>query len=473
MTRGLRRDQTGITEEMVRAYGELVFEMSHNLQVRRGDAVRLLDWERIEARREGAGLADVQIAERLGLTREQVTHIRLAMERRKFRRTSYHRLYDLGGGRRYRAERYTPPEERFAFGADALALRKALAFDPDDAARYIRDGSWNADTVGAWLERRAVETPDLAAVVDREADETITFAALRARAARIAGGLHRVGVTKGEVVALGLASALDFVACFHAVAMLGAVCCPLPPRLAADGLAAALRRARARALVGDGPEGETLAGLLGADPVHDVDPAPVATDPVLHLFAAWTDEPRRGVVHSHQTLLANVRAAAPRFGFGAGDRVTPEVPMWAPFGLWSMLVALHAGATLVGSGETADGSVARLPDAAGRVTGALCLAETMVALVGDGRDGALGSTVPGIEARSVRADGEVVADGEAGELQLRGCSVVPCYFDDDAANRAGFSGDGWLRAGLTVRIDADGAVDAAESGADQRAASRV
>ena len=39
MTRGLKRSQIGISEEMIQTYGESIFEMSHNIQVRRGDAV--------------------------------------------------------------------------------------------------------------------------------------------------------------------------------------------------------------------------------------------------------------------------------------------------------------------------------------------------------------------------------------------------------------------------------------------------
>ena len=97
MTRGLGRSQIGVTEQMVETYGETIWQLCHNVQVRRGDPVRELDWAAIEANREGTGLSDTEIAERIGLTREQVLYIRVLLERQKFRRHHYYRLYELGG----------------------------------------------------------------------------------------------------------------------------------------------------------------------------------------------------------------------------------------------------------------------------------------------------------------------------------------------------------------------------------------
>ena len=77
MTRGLSRSQIGVTEQMVDTYGETIWRLCHNVQVRRGDPVRELDWAAIEANREGTGLSDTEIAERIGLTREQVLYIRV------------------------------------------------------------------------------------------------------------------------------------------------------------------------------------------------------------------------------------------------------------------------------------------------------------------------------------------------------------------------------------------------------------
>ena len=123
MTRGLNRRQIGLTEAMVAAYGDTVWELSHNVQLRIGDPVRRLDWKEIDRQRPGTGMSDGQIAERIGLTRDQVTHIRLLLEHRRFRREHYHRLLGLGGGRRFRAERFEGPERRRPLSDAAMALR--------------------------------------------------------------------------------------------------------------------------------------------------------------------------------------------------------------------------------------------------------------------------------------------------------------------------------------------------------------
>jgi non-ribosomal peptide synthetase component E (peptide arylation enzyme) len=59
----------------------------------------------------------------------------------------------------------------------------------------------------------------------------------------------------------------------------------------------------------------------------------------------------------------------------------------------------------------------------------------------------VGRATRGSEARIADADGRPVPAGQEGELQVRGCSVFPGYFDNDAANADAFAPDGWLRTG--------------------------
>ena len=105
MTRGLTRQQIGVTEELIETFGDTIFRMSHNYQERRGDPCRERNWEEVERQRENMGLADVQIAEKIGLTRDQVLFIRTMLERRRFRRGHYARLLELGFGKRASSSR--------------------------------------------------------------------------------------------------------------------------------------------------------------------------------------------------------------------------------------------------------------------------------------------------------------------------------------------------------------------------------
>ena len=97
-------EQYGVSEDMVAELGNQIFDLSHNKQTRLGDPVRGLDWDAIEAGREGMGLTDGAFAERLNLEVEQVTFIRALVECRRFNPGHYKRIYKLGGGKRYRPD---------------------------------------------------------------------------------------------------------------------------------------------------------------------------------------------------------------------------------------------------------------------------------------------------------------------------------------------------------------------------------
>jgi acyl-CoA synthetase (AMP-forming)/AMP-acid ligase II len=70
--------------------------------------------------------------------------------------------------------------------------------------------------------------------------------------------------------------------------------------------------------------------------------------------------------------------------------------------------------------------------------------------------GSIGPLVPGTEARVVDVTtGDDGGPGSPGELLVRGPQVMKGYLHNDAAT-AGALGDGWLRTGDVVTVDADG-----------------
>lgn len=547
MTRGLKRDQIGVSEEMIQAYGPTVFELSHNYQVRRGDPVRELNWEEIEKQRDGAGISDIEIARKLGLSHDQATYIRTIMERRRFNRHNYHRLYDLGGGRRFRAERFVPHAERFTFRPEAMALRKALDFDPRVSSKHLRLGHWNGDTVSAWLAKWTDETPDAVAVRSGAGD--LTYGALDDKSLRLANSLLDIGVRRGDAVAIQLPNTEAFVVAYFAITRLGGVVSTMHMPYRAGEMEPLLRHAGARTvlcggatdaydapatmlalrdrvdtlehvIVADGaaPDGAlSLEALIAGGSMAEIANPPVASDPAILCFTSGTSAAPKAVVHAYHTLLSNNRIAAPIYNMTDDDVVLGGPPFTHAFGLCVLNFTLMAGATsllmpaftppgliqLIETGkptvlfvapahvaacqkagllETGDLSSVRIAT----ISGSACPSEVAYALENAMPNGAvgqmwgmtecfmglhtpfdgpaaircetLGSSTPSFEARMVSPEGAILADGEEGELEIRGCSVIAGYFANEEANRLAFTGDGWFRTGDLAMRDADGNV---------------
>ena len=457
---------------MVEAYGETIWDLSHNIQVRVGDPVRELDWEQIEAQRDGAGLADVQIAERIGLTREQVTHIRLLLEHRKFQRHHYHRLYELGGGRRFRAERFDARwNERASLDERAMALRAALKFDPGEASRHIRTGRWGAATPAKKLRALAEENGSRLALdiggVSFDWDDALE------RALSLASGLAERGIGRGDVVAIGDPSPASLLLAYAAASLSSAVLCMLPDGLAESTLVRCLEKVSAGASIagrGGLPEPRPPA-LETVAPIDDLmgsfsglwDGDAVAGDPLAILFAGLDEEAPRAVVHNAHTLLAGTEWAVARFGLTAEDRiaVASREPHHA---VVALNLALFSGAALCGPDAGATVAVgAPLPDA--RLTlaaNAGCRVwiapEAQLALAASPEAPETLEPAPGVSLRLVAGDNEIMGPAGEGALELRGPNLAPSYLDDEAANRSAFTGDRWWRTGVRARIDEAGTV---------------
>jgi benzoate-CoA ligase family protein len=74
---------------------------------------------------------------------------------------------------------------------------------------------------------------------------------------------------------------------------------------------------------------------------------------------------------------------------------------------------------------------------------------------GNVRPGSVGQLVPGYEAAVVRADGQPVQPGEAGELWVKGDSAALMYWNDYQKSRRTFVGE-WVHTGDVVRCDEEG-----------------
>jgi cyclohexanecarboxylate-CoA ligase len=370
MARGLTREQLGVTESMIASYGETIFRLSHNLQVRAGDPIRRLDWPEIERQREAMGLNDVQIAERVGLSREQVMFIRNTEESRRFRTGQTAYLMDLGGGKRYRPERVVRFEDRPGYDEDALRLRAALKFDAERAHTYVERGWWGNDTLGAWLARHESERPDAPALIHGE--QVVSWKTLARRVACVAEGLRKAGVKRGDVVAVQLPNIAEFAIAFLAICRLGAVMCTLHMPYRGAEVAAILKHSRAKAaiclaqakdwspaaaflehletVIAVGPgAGRALSfsDLEASPPISRDVPGAVAADPFLLLYTSGTTASPKGVPHNSHTILSNARLGAPEHRLGPDDRVLSAAPFTHLFGLYALNCAWAVGAANV------------------------------------------------------------------------------------------------------------------------------
>ncbi len=69
-----------------------------------------------------------------------------------------------------------------------------------------------------------------------------------------------------------------------------------------------------------------------------------------------------------------------------------------------------------------------------------------------------GRAIPGVEVRVVSDDGQEVAPGEPGEIQVRGYNVMAGYYNDPEATADAIDPDGWLCTGDIATMDAAGYV---------------
>jgi acyl-CoA synthetase (AMP-forming)/AMP-acid ligase II len=82
-----------------------------------------------------------------------------------------------------------------------------------------------------------------------------------------------------------------------------------------------------------------------------------------------------------------------------------------------------------------------------------------VTRIGDDRTRLLetvGAVTDDQELRVVDVQGQPVASGEEGEIQIRGIGIMLGYFNDPAATAAAFTDDGWLRSGDIGSFSRDG-----------------
>ena len=414
---------------------------------------------------------------------------------------------------------------------------------PTRADAYRSAGDWRGETLWACYTATAARVGDKIAVVDGA--QRVRFATLVADAERLAGGLAALGVGAGTVVAFQLPNWSETLLVLLACARLGAVANPILPVYRRRELAFILGESGAevlfvpgryrstdhRALVGE--LRSNLPALRHVVVVRDDAPAgmrpwsdlaraappttPAAADAeaiALLIYTSGTTADAKGVLHSHDTLLAEARSLGPVHGLDPTDTVLMPSPLThvsgiahaflvpAVFGSTAVLmdrweptaglelIAAERVTYMVGAptflrdlaeaarAAHADTSSLRLFSCGGADVDPVLVrtaAETLgcvakrvygstefptVSTTGpddppERRIDSEGRPIGAVELRVVDDDGDDVATGVTGEILARGPECFLGY-RNAALNADTFTADGWLRTGDLGTLDAAG-----------------
>ncbi|HET6709436.1 acyl-CoA ligase (AMP-forming), exosortase A system-associated [Amycolatopsis sp.] len=195
-------------------------------------------------------------------------------------------------------------------------------------------------------------------------DRTLTYGELADQVRRVARGLHRLGVRRGDRVAVYAEKRLETVVALFAAAAAGAVLVPLNPLFKARHLAhvaadctpkvvltTAERLATVREAV---PEptpvvvfGQPAWDTLTAAEPEAVPSAVIDQDPAAIMYTSGSTGGPKGVVLSHRNLLAGAASVAEYLGHTREDVVLAALPLSFDAGFSQLTTAFAAGAHVV------------------------------------------------------------------------------------------------------------------------------
>ncbi|SDB74979.1 cyclohexanecarboxylate-CoA ligase [Belnapia rosea] len=258
---------------------------------------------------------------------------------------------------------------------------------PEARIRAMRAaGLWGDHLLTDSLDAAVAAQPGATAIVGRNSltgeRASLTYAELAERAERIALGLSRMGVGRGDVVSFQLPNWWQFTALHLACLRIGAVTNPLMPIFRERELgfmlglaeskvfivpqlyrgfhhAAMARTLRpclpglARLLVIGGEGEEDFDQLLAPQPGADARAIfaagrPGADEVVQILFTSGTTGEPKGVMHTSNTLFSNVRGYIERIGLGPADVLIMSSPMAHQTGfMYGLMAPILLGAKVV------------------------------------------------------------------------------------------------------------------------------
>ncbi|MEE3119109.1 AMP-binding protein [Marinobacter sp.] len=433
-------------------------------------------------------------------------------------------------------------------------METGTTISPERRAAMLESGAWTDRIITDYLDDAVAATPDRDAIVayrvTDDAHTRLSYRELNQRVTRMAAGLAALGIEAGDVVACQLPNWWQTTALHLACMRIGAILNPLMPIFRERELRFMLHHNEAKLLVIPKvfrgfdyeamlerllPELPELATLLVIDGAGErsfearlLEPAWEETTDTDRLFAerkpgpdaviqilytsGTTGEPK-GVMHTSNTLFANVRPYAERLGLSGADRVLMASPLAHQTGfLYGIMMPVYLGTTailqdiwdaefvcrviaaeqpaftmaatpfladLVKTAPRHEGELdslrifvsagAPIPTAVVEQAGKV-LKATIVSAWGMTENGAVtmtcpddpaerasqsdGKALPWVEVRVADYQGQPLPAGEEGNLLMRGASLFVGYLK--RPELYGVDAEGWFGTGDLARMDADG-----------------
>src|SRR5215208_2389867 len=119
-------------------------------------------------------------------------------------------------------------------------------YSPQQIDEYYSAGLWSSDTFHDQLVRRVQENPDKVFATD--GTRSLTFRELFDAGQRLAVGLHRRGLRRGDTAAVQLPNWVEFIQVLAALSRLGVIMVPIMPIYRREDVSYVLSNAGVRAV---------------------------------------------------------------------------------------------------------------------------------------------------------------------------------------------------------------------------------
>ena len=255
-------------------------------------------------------------------------------------------------------------------------------YSAEQIATYYAQGLWRDYTLGGLLEQQAADRPDKVFLTD--ATTSVTFGQLHDTALRLAGGLARHGIGRGDRVAVQIPNWTEFAAICVALSRIGAVIVPIMPIYRREEVSYVLESAQVKAVFTAGEfrkfdhagmfgdiraagspvetivvvRGEAVPGTISYADLTAVSAAadaartgaglasgPGPDDPFVIVFSSGTPSRPKGCLHTFNTMACGARLLGEAWEYSASDVQFGPSPVTHTTGLvTSILLPLVYGA---------------------------------------------------------------------------------------------------------------------------------